>query len=52
MLPEISTEISDKNFGNNFKIQIFLFGKSPKSVFSKGRFRKEGGAPDQKLFFE
>ena len=52
MLPEISTEISDINSGNNFKIQIFLFRKSRKSAFSRGQFRKVGGAPGQKLFFD
>ena len=39
MLPEISTEISDRNFGNNFKIQFF---------FSKNRqnwqFREDDSA--------
>ena len=50
MLPEISTEISDINSGNNSKIQIFFFRKSSKSAFSRGRFRKEGGAPGQKFF--
>ena len=52
MLPEISTEISDTNSGNNFKTHIFLFGKSSKSTFSRGRFHKEGGAPGQKFVFE
>ena len=46
MLPEIS----DINSGNNSKIQIFFFRKSSKSAFSRGRFRKEGGAPGQKFY--
>ena len=52
MLPEFSTEISDTNFGNTFKIEIYFLKKQPKSVFSMGRFGGQGGAPGRKFFFD
>ena len=52
MLPEFSTEISVRNFGNNFKNLIFFLEKLPKLAFSIFHFGKEGGAPGQKLFFD
>ena len=49
MLPEISVEISVKNFGNTFKIEIYFLKKQRKYAISTGRYDREGGAPGQKF---
>ena len=52
MLPRISATLSVTNFGNNFKNSIFFLDFSPNSAFSISQFGEEGGAPDQKFFFD
>ena len=42
MLPEISTEISDQNFGNNSKIQIFFSEKRQNRQFREVDFARKG----------
>ena len=49
VLPERSVEISDRNSGNTFKIQIFIFKKQSISSFSKIQFLIDWGAPGQKF---
>ena len=49
MLPEISVEISVKNFGNTFKIEIYFLKKQWKYAASTGRYDREGGASGQKF---
>ena len=52
MLPEISVEISVKNFGNTFKTEIYFLKKQRKCAVSTGRYDREGGAPGQKFLSE
>ena len=50
MLPEISTEISDINFGNNFKIQICFSENRQNWQFREVDFARKGVRPVKNFF--
>ena len=52
MLPEISKEISVRNFGNTFKTEIYFLKTQRKYAVSTSRYDSEGSASGQKFLSE
>ena len=50
MATEISTEISDRNFGNIFENETFFRKKTLKITVLRAPYKKKGG-PEVQIFF-